>query len=50
MVIALCRRAVLGPISGEHSIDSGAVYAGPNYDQWMIDALFSVAFRLATSR
>ncbi len=50
MVIALCRRAVLGPISGEHSVDSASVYAGQTYDQWMIDALFPVTFRLATSR
>ena len=43
-------RVLLGPIVLVAGVDSGTVYVGRTYDRWMIDALFSVMIRLATSR
>jgi len=49
-VVALCSEVILGPAFEEKSVDSGTVYVGRTYDRWVIDALFSVMIRLATSR
>jgi hypothetical protein len=46
----MCWGVVLGPLFEDESVDSRTVYAGRTWDQGMINALFSVVIRLATSR
>ena len=41
---------LIGPVSGINSIDSGDDSCPLDCNQWVSDALFSVAFRMATSR
>ena len=48
--VAVCSKVILGPPIEDKRVDSGTVYVGQTYDRWMIDALFSVMIRLATSR